>query len=171
MSRVKANIKELAGIAAALIGALIVALGVYFVVRGWAAKSEIRAAMQEEAVTTSIDGVELPVLDQRTATYQAEVIKSHTLGTSGPYQALDRADPVRDTYLKGLTLRNSLNLARMGLDLSELVMGLGAVLVGVGTSTVALGSVVAAPLFRAAESEAAARPLRGRTPESGAVTA
>jgi len=35
---------------------------------------------------------------------------------------------------------------------------------------VALGSVVAAPLFRAAESEAAARPLRGRTPESGAVT-
>ena len=169
MSALKENTKEFAGISAAIVGLVIVALGAYFVVRGWEARSEIRAAMQEEAVTTTIDGVELPVLDQRTATNQANVIKSHTLGTSGPYQALDRTDPVRDTYLKGLTLRNSLTLARMGLDLSELVMGLGALFVAVGISTATLGAVLAAHLFRVAELEPARPVSRARTAEGGPV--
>ena len=170
MLRLKGNIKEFAGIGVAGIGLLIVALGVFFVVQGWSAKNEVRAAMQDEAVTTAIDGVDVPVLDQRTATNQANLIKSHTLGTSGPYVNLDRNDPVRDTYLKGLTLRNSLHLARMGLDLSELVMGLGALFVAVGGAIATLGAVLAAHLFRVTEPEVETVSASRRTAEAEALT-
>jgi len=156
MMRLKGNIKEYVGIEVILTGVLVVALGAFFVVQGWSAKDEIRTAMQEEAVTTTIEGVDLPVLDQRTATNQAELIKSHTLGSFGTYTSLDREDPKRDTYIRGLTLRNSLHLARMGLDLSELVMGLGALFVAVGTAVATTGAVIAAGLFRVKERRAEA---------------
>ena len=170
MVKLRGNIREYAGLGAVAIGLLVVLLGVFFVVQGWSAKNEVRAAMQDEAVTTTIDDVDVPVLDQRTATNQADLIKSHTLGTSGPYEALDRNDPVRDTYLKGLTLRNSLYLARMGLDLSELVMGLGALFVAVGGAIATLGAVLAAHLFRVTEPEAEAEPTPRKTAEAEALT-
>ena len=166
MVKLRGNIREYAGVGAVLIGVLVVTLGVFFVVQGWSAKNEVRAAMQEEAVTTTIDDMDVPVLDQRTATNQANLIKSHTLGSFGTYASLDRENPQRDTYLRGLTLRNSLNLARMGLDLSELVMGLGALFVAVGGAIAALGAVLVAHLFRVTEPEAEAAPAPRKTAEA-----
>lgn len=170
MLRLNGNIKEFAGIGVAGIGLLIVVLGVFFVVQGWSAKNEVRAAMQDEAVATTIEGVNLPVLDQRTASNQANLIKSHTLGSFGTYTSLEREDPQRDTYIKGLTLRNSLHLARLGLDLSELVMGLGALFVTVGGAIATLGAVLAAHLFRVTEPEVETASTSRKTAEAEALT-
>jgi hypothetical protein len=113
--------------------------------------------MRDEAVTTTIDGEEVLVLDQRTAMNQADLIKSHTNETFGPYTALERDDPQRDTYLKGLTLRNSLTLARMGLDLSELVMGVGALFFAIGGSVLVVGVLMAVAVVKPSEVETEAR--------------
>jgi hypothetical protein len=45
---------------------------------------------------------------------------------------MERDDPNRETYLKGLTLRNSQNMAVKGFRVSELVIGIGALLIGLG---------------------------------------
>ena len=155
MTKLTVNIRGYVGIGVVLAGTVAVALGVFFAIQGWSARNEVRAAMLEEAVTTEIDGVDVPVLDQRTATNQAELIKSHTTETFGPYTSLDRADPQRDTYLKGLTLRNSLYLARLSLDLSDLVMGLGALFAAIGISLTAIGALTVAQAVRIREPEAA----------------
>ena len=168
MTKLTANIGGYVGIGIVLAGTLVVAFGMFFAIQGWSARNEVRSAMLEEAVTTEIDGVELPVLDQRTATNQAALIKSHTTDTFGPYTSLDRADPQRDTYLRGLTLRNSLYLARLSLDLSDLVMGLGALFVAIGVSLTAIGALTVAQAVRIREREAA--PSSQQTAGASALT-
>lgn len=96
-------------------------LGGVFLYKGHATRSEILAALADEQVTATIDGVEVPVNSQATAQNQADVIRSHTLERYGPWQTIPgkledgSANPVRQTFLNGLTLRNSLYMARMGL--------------------------------------------------------
>ena len=70
--------------------------------------------------------------DAATATVQAATLKEHTYGKFGPYAGMERDDPNRETYRKGLTMRNSLNMAVMGLRVAELVIGIGALLIGLG---------------------------------------
>ena len=170
MPTLKGDIREYAGIGVLLTGVLVVALGAFFVAQGWSVKNEIRAQMRDEAVTTKIDDVELLVIDQRTATNQAELIKSHTFGSFGTYQSLDREDPRRATYITGLTLRNSLNLARMGLDVSNLVMGLGAMFLAVGAAVTTVGAVIAAGVFRVTGRDAEAAPDLHETARAEALT-
>ena len=50
--------------------------------------------------------------------------------------SLDRDDPNRETYLSGLTLRNSLNLAVVGFGVADMAVGVGAV-------TIVLGLIIA----------------------------
>ena len=50
---------------------------------------------------------------------------------------MERDDPNRDVYLKGLTLRNALNLAAVGFGVGDMAIGLGAV-------TVVLGLIIGA---------------------------
>ncbi len=80
--------------------------------------------------------------NQATLMNQADVIKGHTLDKYGPWQSMERGDPNRASMLDGLTLRNSLYLARMGLDVSELVIALGAVFLTVGTGLAIAGAVI-----------------------------
>ncbi len=72
------------------------------------------------------------VNDAKTAEAEAEVIKEHTFGRYGPYADMERDDPNRDTYLKGLTLRNALNLAVVGFGVTDLAIGTGAISIVLG---------------------------------------
>ena len=83
---------------------------------------------------TPIPGV--PVEDAETARAQQDAIESHTFGRWGPYSSLDRDDPRGDTYVTGLTLRNSLNLAVLGFGVADLATAMGAV-------TMVLGLIIA----------------------------
>lgn len=128
-------------IGALALGLLFVGLGALFVVSGFDAKDAIRAALAEENVKTSKDAVNfgIPagvlVTSAETAEAQAEVIKMHSIERYGLYTEMERDDPNRATYIKGLTLRNSLNMAVMGFGVSDLVIGMGGIIILMGAST------------------------------------
>ncbi len=133
---------KLVGIGVLAIGVGVLVMGGYFIQQGFAAESEIKDRLADEAVTITIDDVEYAVDSGELATAQALVIKSHTLDKYGPWQTLERGSDERATLLDGLTLRNSLYLARMGLDVSELVIGLGAIFLTLGTGLALAGAVI-----------------------------
>ena len=98
-------------IGALALGLILLSLGTFFVVLGFEAKDTIRTALAEEGVTTSADAVEfgvpagILVADAKTAEAQANVIKKHSIDRYGRYTDMDRDDPNREIYLKGLTLQ------------------------------------------------------------------
>lgn len=139
-----AAIRRYLWIGAVASGLLLLAIGGFFIAKGMEAKATIRAAMAEEQVTTSstasIPGQ--PVVDAATAQSQADLIKEHTLGTFGPYSKLAKDDPNRTTYLNGLTIRTSLNMAILGFGVADMAMGSGAVMLVLGV--LAIGFVAPA---------------------------
>ena len=123
-----------------VIGLVFVAAGAYTISEGFGARDLVRAELADEQVKTS-DTASIPgawVTDVATAEVQAATIKEHTFGQFGPYSGMERDDPNRATYLDGLTLRNSLNMAVLGFKISELVVGIGALIVGLGVAHIAL---------------------------------
>ncbi len=151
-------------IGALVFGVAFLALGIFFVAKGFEAKGIITTALAEENVTTSADAVKfgvpagLPVRDARTAQAQADTIKLHSTAIkgevlkSGTPTTLYYADmksalfvspeayaAARSTYVTGLTLRGALGLAVMGYGLADLAIGAGAVIGLMGLMTVALG--------------------------------
>ena len=129
---------KIAVVVAILLGIGMVALGVIFVLMGYGAKSDIREALLKEKVITGADSAIPGVLveDVETAKAQQDTIEAHTFGRFGPYSGMERDDPNRDVYIKGLTLRNALNLAVVGFGVADLAIGIGWV-------TVALGLMIA----------------------------
>ena len=123
---------------AILLGIGMIALGVIFILMGYGAKSDIREALLKEKVITGADSAIPGVLveDVETAKAQQDTIEAHTFGRFGPYSGMERDDPNRDVYIKGLTLRNALNLAVVGFGVADLAIGIGWV-------TVALGLMIA----------------------------
>ena len=119
---------------AILLGIGMVALGVIFVLMGYGAKSDIREALLKEKVVTGADSAIPGVLveDVVTAKAQQDTIEAHTFGRFGPYSGMERDDPNRDAYIKGLTLRNALNLAVVGFGVADLAIGIGWVTVVLG---------------------------------------
>ncbi|MCS7276268.1 MAG: hypothetical protein NZ695_04565 [Dehalococcoidia bacterium] len=124
------------------LGLVLVAAGVYTVVRALDVRDEIRDELRDEQIVTSQDA-RIPgvlVQDAATAKAQADVIKEHTLGRWGPYSQLPRDDPRRAQYIDGVALRTALNLAVMGFGITDLLLGLGAILLVAGAATVALAT-------------------------------
>ena len=125
------------------LGLLFVGIGALFMVTALEAKGMIRDALAEENATMSKDSVkfEVPagvlVTDAGTAKAQSEVIKMHSIERYGLYFEMERDDPNRATYIKGLTLRNSLNMAVMGFGVADLAMGMGAIIILMGVGTMA----------------------------------
>ena len=119
---------------AILLGIGMIALGVIFVLMGYGAKSDIREALLKEKVITGADSAIPGVLveDLMTAKAQQDTIEAHTFGRFGPYSGMERDDPNRDVYIKGLTLRNALNLAVVGFGVADLAIGIGWVTVVLG---------------------------------------
>ncbi len=121
-------------IVAVVLGVAFIAFGTYTITAGLDAKDLVRAELEDEQVVTSKDA-SIPntlVTNAATAEVQAATIKEHTYGRFGPYSGMEREDPNRDTYLKGLTLRNSLNMAVMGFKVADFVVGVGALVVVIG---------------------------------------
>ena len=119
---------------AILLGIGMIALGVIFILMGYGAKSDIREALLKEKVVTGADSAIPGVLveDLVTAKAQQDTIEAHTFGRFGPYSGMERDDPNRDVYIKGLTLRNALNLAVVGFGVADLAIGIGWVTVVLG---------------------------------------
>jgi len=135
-------LRKLTGIALLALGAGALIVGTFFVQQGFAAESEIKDRMAEEAVTITIDDVAYPVDTAELATAQAAITKPHTLERYGLWQTLEPGSEERASVLGGLTLRNSLNMARMGHDLSLMVKAIGGVFMVVGLGFVSTGEMV-----------------------------
>lgn len=135
-------LRKLTGIALLALGAGVLIVGAFFIQQGFSAESEIKDRMAAEAVTITINDVTYPVDSADRATAQALVIRSHTLERYGPWQTLERDSDERASVLDGLTLRNSLNMARMGLDLSLMVKAIGGVFMVLGLGFATTGAVV-----------------------------
>ncbi|HJN40296.1 MAG TPA: hypothetical protein QGH28_08975 [Chloroflexota bacterium] len=129
-------------VASILVGIAFIVLGIVFISLSYGAKDEIRTAMIAEDVTTSKDATVPNALVQDVETARAEeaILTEHTRGRNGPYTSMDREDPNRESYLKGLTLRNSLNLSIMGFGVADLALGVGVVAILMGASTMLLTS-------------------------------
>ena len=108
-------------------GIILVITGIVFIVLGILTRMEVVAGLEDEEITTRIGDSEeaVPVNDEFTAMNQVNIIKEHTLDRYGTYSSMERDDPNRETFIKGLTLRNALIIARMALQIALLVMGLG----------------------------------------------
>ena len=130
----------IAMILAIVFGLGMVVLGVTFVSLGYDARQDIRDALVKERVITAQDASIPGVLveDVETARAQQDAIEDHTFGRFGPYSGMERDDPNRDVYIKGLTLRNALNLAVVGFGVTDLAIGLGIVTVLLGLVLIAL---------------------------------
>jgi hypothetical protein len=79
-------LRKLTGIALLALGAGALIVGTFFIQQGFAAESEIKDRMAEEAVT--IDDVAYPVDTAELATAQAAITKPHTLERYGLWQTL-----------------------------------------------------------------------------------
>ncbi len=163
-------IRRLMWVVPIALGVVFIAAGVYMISEGRSAKDEVRQALVAEKVATAEDAAipNAPVNDAATAEAQADIIREHSLKTTGgkTYAELSREDPNRDVYLKGVTLRTALNLAVMGFKVSDLVVGMGAFMIVVGASNV----VLLAPLLYWAR-EAATEAERPRERKSIPVPA
>ena len=158
------NLRSHLWMAAVVLGVFFIGLGAFFVMEGMAAKDTVQQALVAEQAVTSGSAVipDAPIVDIATAEAQEALITEHTLGTLGPYSQLERGSDDRATYLDGLTIRNSLNMAVMGLRLSDLVMGVGAIIILFGAASLLL---LAPVLFWAREpgtERAAERAQRNR---------
>ncbi|MDO8616148.1 MAG: hypothetical protein Q7T33_10525 [Dehalococcoidia bacterium] len=132
------TIRRFMWVAPVLLGIVFIAAGGYMISEGRSAKDEVRNALVAEQVTTASDaaipGVAVDGVD--TARAQEAAITAHTRGEWGPYSGLDRADPNRQTYVNGVSLRTALNLAVMGFKVSDLVVGLGVFMMVIGLSNI-----------------------------------
>jgi hypothetical protein len=141
----------------AILGLAFLAAGIFMFWQGWHTRSEVQASLVAEGLEVSDpqmlleyenarapEGVEVPTVLIDTAMeahYQAEVIRTHTLGITGgkTYSELDREDPARATYITSLTLQTSLHLAHVSLEISRLILGIGVAFAGFGAYTLAIG--------------------------------
>jgi hypothetical protein len=122
------------------VGITFIGAGLFMVNEGMAAKDLVRDRLVAEQITTSEDAAVPSALVEDVATAEAQeaLITEHTLGRYGPYSGMERGDPNRDTYLKGVTLRTALNVAGMGFKVGDLVIGIGPFICAVGLANVFL---------------------------------
>ncbi|MBI2872450.1 MAG: hypothetical protein HYY00_04580 [Chloroflexi bacterium] len=125
-----------------MIGLILVAAGLFFLVKGLDTRAEIREGLIAEQIITSRDASIPGVLveDAATARAQSEAIKGHTYGRWGPYSKLDRDDPNRAVYLDGVTLRTALNLAIAGFGVADMAIGAGVLILMAGVATLLLAA-------------------------------
>ena len=133
-------------LSSAFIGVLLIAAGVFFIVKGADAKAQVRAGLVEEQIRTGKDTVQFGeaegtlVTDAKSALAQANTIKLHTMGQWGPYSQMARTDPNRATYLDGVALRTALNLAVMGFGVADMALGAGVIILIAGVATLLLAA-------------------------------
>lgn len=112
------------------------AAGGYAMVRGFDARSQVRAELGSEHIVTSEDAAipNAPVVSAETALAQADIIKVHMLEATGgkTYAELDREDPAREVAFNGTALRTMLLSSVLAFNTATLVIGIGAFIASIG---------------------------------------
>ncbi len=144
-------VSRIALVVAIAIGFWMILIGTVVIQMGYDARDRIRSALAKELIITSRDASipGIPVEDVETARAQHEVIEDHAYGRFGPYTGMERNDPNRETYLNGLILRNTLNLAILGFGVADMAIGLGAVTILLGVIMILMTIPVQLLLTRA----------------------
>ncbi len=123
--------------------------GPYMVYRGFDARSQVRAELTAEHITTPEDASKpnIAVVDGPSAMVQAEIIKHHALDATGgkTYAQLDRTDPARTTAFNAAALRTALLSSALAWNVANLVIGLGFLVFGLGVVLLAIGLVIRKP--------------------------
>ena len=131
------------------VGMVLVAAGVLYIMKGMQGKAEITGELEYEGAKTGREtpAPGLPIVDAKTARMESDLIKHHLYENSKQRKFVDfgRDDPERDYILKGMTIRNSLGMAILGLGVSQLAMGTGALVILIGGGFLSL-SVSLGPL-------------------------
>jgi len=129
-----------------------------FIFTGMDAKNMITDELVAQDINLGKDAVDFGgtpgdlVNNASTAEIEAKIIALHTDGKYGMYSSLDRDDPNRANIIKGLTLRNSLNMAVMGYGIANLAIGTGVMIILMGAGTLAF---VAPVIYHATAKEEA----------------
>ncbi len=141
--KLKNPIMHWAWLGAVLFGLALVVAGFFMMAQGRAAHNDVKDALSAERIVTPADSAlpNTPVTGAAEAKAQADVIWKHVLEQTGgkTYAELDRADPLRDTYLQSVTLRTALMESYLAFKVADLVMGIGLIVVLLGASQVVLG--------------------------------
>ncbi len=134
--------RHLPWVGSLITGLLLLGSGIAMAVVGLQTRDQIREELRAVQVTTSTDTPRPGVLveDAATARMQADSIKTHTLGTWGPYSELPRDDPRRAQFIDGVALRTALNMAVMGFGITQLLIGAGLIILLAGLSTLVLAT-------------------------------
>jgi hypothetical protein len=162
-------------IALVIFGLVFLSAGAYTVIRGYDAKSQVRAELLAQDITTtpdaSIPGVK--VQDAATARSMAEIIDHHareatggkTYSEMGRYLATDGTDtndeglavkddkgnpvsnPLRNVAFQASALRTSLYTSVMAFNVADLVVGLGLMIVVLGLAIGGIGVALAGLVF------------------------
>lgn len=110
--------------------------GTYGMVRGFDARSQVRAELVAENITTTEDSAipNTPVDSAETAKAQADIIRTHALEATGgkTYAEMDREDPLRTVAFNAAALRTALLSAVLAFNTATLVIGFGAFVATVG---------------------------------------
>jgi hypothetical protein len=177
--------KRAFAVALVIIGVAFLIGGIYTTTRGLAAKSDVRAQLLAQNITTPEDA-SIPnarVQDAATANSMADIIGHHaseatggeTYAEMGRFLAADGGDtsdealallddagnpvpnPLRNVAFQASTLQTSLHTAHMAFNVSDLVIGLGVMIAVLGFVVGGLGLVLGAVRIpvRASERELA----------------
>jgi hypothetical protein len=164
--------KRAFAVALVIIGVAFLIGGIYTTTRGLAAKSDVRAQLLAQSITTPEDA-SIPnarVQDAATADSMANIIGHHAAEATGgeTYAELGRflaadggdtsdealalkddagnpvANPLRNVAFQASTLQTSLHTAHMAFNVSDLVVGLGVMIAVLGLVIGGLGLVLGA---------------------------
>lgn len=113
-----------------------VAAGIYTTARGFDARGQVRDQLAAQHIVTPSDASipKAPVVNDKTAMAQANIIEKHMLETTGgkTYAQLERTDPNRAVAAQAESLRTALLSAVLAWNTANLVMGVGAFIATVG---------------------------------------
>lgn len=123
--------------------------GPYMAYRGVDARSQVRAELTAEHIVTPDDASRpnVAVVDGPTAQVQADIIKKHSLETTGgkTYAQLERTDPARQTAFTADMLRTALLSSVLAWNVANLVIGLGVLVTVLGFIALFVGLVIRKP--------------------------
>jgi len=132
-----------AWIGAVLFGLGLIVAGIFMISQGRMAHNDVRDALSAERIVTPDDAAlpNVAVTGASQAKAQSDVIWTHLMQQTGgkTYAELDRADPLRATYLQAVTLRTALMESYLAFKVADLVMGVGLIVLLLGASQVVLG--------------------------------
>ena len=119
------------------LSALVIALGVIFVVAGVVTWIAVQQQLADENITVSADASAFAgdkVAGPFTAYVEANTIEKHTLEATGgkTYAELARDDPLRETAMTGSFLRASLFTSVVAFGVAAMAVGFGVAIMLIG---------------------------------------